>query len=101
LITLHDVYERGNDTVKAAVLAFGARHPVRSDSPDAGADWKKAERHFTHVIETIMGSAAPPPPQSMEGPVRRAENAAIAFLLAANARPDYRCPICVQQRRPL
>ncbi|MEU9989204.1 hypothetical protein AB0E10_20900 [Streptomyces sp. NPDC048045] len=97
MITLHDVYEQGNDTVRAAVLAFGARHLTILDD---GPDWKQAEKHFTSVVETIMGSSAPPPPGSTEGPVRRAENAAIGFLLAANSQPNYRCPICVKQRRP-
>ncbi|MDG9703265.1 hypothetical protein [Streptomyces sp. DH37] len=100
MITLHDVYEQGNDTVRAAVLAFGTRHPVGPDGPDAEPDWKQAERCFTRIIETIMGSAAPPPPGSTDGPVRRAENSAVGFLLAANTRPDYRCPICVKRQRP-
>ncbi|MEU2565095.1 hypothetical protein ABZ626_38090, partial [Streptomyces longispororuber] len=28
MITLHDAYEQGNDTVKAPVQAFGALHPT-------------------------------------------------------------------------
>ncbi|PKV82852.1 hypothetical protein [Streptomyces sp. TLI_146] len=98
MITLHDVYEQGNDAVKAAVQSFGARHSRSPGVPDIEPDWKEAERHFTNIIETIMGSAAPPPPGSADGPVRRAENAAIGFLLAARVRGDYRCPICAKRQ---
>ncbi|MDG9709597.1 hypothetical protein [Streptomyces sp. DH10] len=100
MITLHDVFEQGSDTVKAAVLAFGTRHPVAPGGLVTEPDWKQAEKHFTLVIETIMGSATPPPPGSTDGAVHQAENAAIGFLLAANARSDYRCPICVKRQRP-
>lgn len=100
MITLHDVYEEGTDTVKAAVLAFGTRHPASPGGPDTEPDWKQAERHFTNIVETIMGSTASPPSGSTDSPVRRAENAAIGFLLAVNTRPDYRCPICVKRQGP-
>ncbi|TWV41873.1 hypothetical protein FRZ03_20535 [Streptomyces misionensis] len=96
MITLHDVFQRGNDRVKAAVMAFGARHPISLADPESEPDWKKAEKHFTYLIEMIMGSAALPSPGSADGPVRRAENAAVGFLLAVNVQPDYRCPICVK-----
>ncbi|MGW2748102.1 hypothetical protein [Streptomyces sp. NPDC001450] len=100
MISLHDVYEQGSDAVKAAVLAFGARHRPDGASPDAEPDWKCAEMHFTYLIEVIMGTAAPPQ-SGAAAAVRQAENAAIDFLLAVNNRPDYRCPICVKrQRRP-
>lgn len=98
MITLHDLYEQdGQGAVREAVVAFGARHPLRSGDPDSGTDWKWAERHFTCLIETIMGAAAPPPPGRGDGTVRRAENAAVGFLLAAGTRADYRCPICVKR----
>ncbi|WP_225823868.1 hypothetical protein [Streptomyces naphthomycinicus] len=96
MITLHDVFQQGNDRVRAAVLAFGTRHPADFASPDSEPNWKKAEKHFTHIIEMIMGSAVLPPPDSADGPVRRAENAAVGFLLAVNVQPNYRCPICVK-----
>ncbi|MCX5250327.1 hypothetical protein OG895_34825 [Streptomyces sp. NBC_00201] len=97
MITLHDVYEQGSDAVKAAVLAFGDRHRPRDASPDAEPDWKRAEKHFTSLIEVIMGTAAPLQ-DSAADTVRRAENEAIGFLLAVNNHPDYRCPICVKQQ---
>ncbi|GGQ49839.1 hypothetical protein ACFFKE_08680 [Streptomyces mutabilis] len=98
MITLYDVYEEGSDAVKDAVLAFGARHPSIGGA-DAEPDWKTAEKHFTQVIETIMGSASPLSPGSTDGAVRRAENAAIGFLLAIATRSDFRCPICVKRRQ--
>ncbi len=98
MITLYDVNEQGNDAVKDAVLAFGARHPGIGDA-DAEPDWKTAEKHFTQVIETIMGSTLPPSPGSTDGAVRRAENAAIGFLLAIATHTDFRCPICVKRRQ--
>ncbi|MFI6864346.1 hypothetical protein ACIBKZ_31385 [Streptomyces sp. NPDC050421] len=95
MITLHEVHEKGSEAVKAAVLAFGARHPFGN----AGPDWKWAEKHFTYLIEAIMGPATPP--QVGAAPtVRRAENEAIGFLLAVNSQPNYRCPICVMRQRP-
>ncbi|WP_261958446.1 DUF6313 family protein [Streptomyces nigrescens] len=96
VITLHDVYEQGSEAVKAAVLAYGARHPL--DGADAEPDWSWAEKHFTYLIEAIMGTAAPPQ-DSAAATVRRAKNEAIGFLLAVNTRPDYRCPICVKRQR--
>lgn len=30
MITLHDVHKQGSEAVKAAVLAFGARHPLNN-----------------------------------------------------------------------
>jgi hypothetical protein len=104
VITLHDVYEEGSDAVKEAVAAFGIRHPVNPDDPDSEANWRVAELHFTRIIETIMRSAAPHPVYGStdDGPVHRAENAAVGFLLAVNTtEPDYRCPICVKRRQPL
>ncbi|WP_030019386.1 hypothetical protein [Streptomyces monomycini] len=99
MITLHDLYEQDDQgAVREAVVAFGARHLLRSGEPDAGPDWKWAERHFTCLIETIMGAAAPPAPGSGKPVVRRAENAAVGFLLAVSSQPDYRCPICVKQQ---
>jgi hypothetical protein len=95
VITLHEVHEQGSEAVKAAVLAFGARHPL----DDAEPDWKRAEKHFTYLIEAIMGTATPPR-TGATATVHRAENEAIGFLLAVNNRPNYRCPICVKQQRP-
>ncbi|MCX5357354.1 hypothetical protein OG864_00980 [Streptomyces sp. NBC_00124] len=99
MITLHEVHEQGSEAVKAAVLAFGARHRPNGAGPDAEPDWKWAEKHFTYLIEDIMGSATPPQ-ASAAATVRRAENEVIGFLLAVNNRPDYRCPICVKRQRP-
>ncbi|MEU5958774.1 hypothetical protein [Streptomyces sp. NPDC047525] len=100
MITLHEVYEQGSDTVKAAVTAFGARHPLRrGDGPNPEPDWKWAEKHFTYLIESIMGPAAPPQFGDTDI-VRRAENEAIGFLLAVNTQRNYRCPICRKQKRP-
>ena len=99
MITLHEVHEQGSEAVKAAVLAFGTRHPLDRAAPDAEPDWGQAEKHFTHLIEAIMGTAVPP----QTGPaatVRWAENEAIGFLLAVNTRPNYRCPICNKRQRP-
>ncbi|MFF0398882.1 DUF6313 family protein [Streptomyces sp. NPDC005248] len=99
VITLHEVHEQGSEAVKAAVLAFGARHPLNGLS--AEPDWGWAEKHFTSLIETIMGTAAPLQ-DSAAATVHRAKNEAIGFLLAVNTRPDYHCPICVKrQRHPL
>ncbi|MEU1408486.1 hypothetical protein ABZ471_40395 [Streptomyces sp. NPDC005728] len=98
MITLHDAYKEGSEAVKAAVLSFGARHPLNGS--DAEPDWKRAERHFTYLIEDIMGTAAPPQ-DSAAVTVHRAENEALGFLLAVNTRPDYRCPICVKRQRHL
>jgi hypothetical protein len=96
VITLHDVYERGGEDVQAAVRAFGARHPLDYATEP---DWKTAERHFTSLIETIMGAASPPQHSPAET-VLRAQNEAIGFLLAVSVLPDYRCPICVLRRGP-
>ncbi|MFE6808614.1 hypothetical protein ACFVEN_44225 [Streptomyces sp. NPDC057681] len=102
MITLHDLHEEGNDRVADAVLAFGARHPLKPGQPDAEPDWARAEKHFTRLIEVIMGEAAPPPrDDSWDGLVRRAENEARQLLLTLNTVPGYRCPICVKQRRLL
>lgn len=98
MITLHEVYEQGSNAVKAAVMAFGARHLVEGAAPGAEPDWKKAEQHFTCLIEVIMGTATPPKSGTW-ATVRRAEGEAVAFLLAVNNRADYRCPICVKQER--
>ncbi|MFE7115535.1 hypothetical protein ACFU99_08945 [Streptomyces sp. NPDC057654] len=95
MITLHDVYKQGSETVKAAVLAFGARHPLDDTEPD----WNRTEEHFTYLIEEIMGQAAPRHERAAATIVRRAEHEAVNFLLAVNNRPDYRCPICVKRRR--
>ncbi|MFG2948352.1 hypothetical protein [Streptomyces adustus] len=70
MITLHDVYERDSDEVKAAVLAFGALHVARAGSPDSEPDWKQAEKHFTLVIEEIMGAGAHPSVGTMDGRIR-------------------------------
>ncbi|MER0484604.1 hypothetical protein ABR737_40835 [Streptomyces sp. Edi2] len=96
MITLHEVHEQGSEAVRAAVLAFGARHPL--DGPGAEPDWSWAEKHFTYLIEAIMGTAAPPQ-NSAAAIVRRTKNEAIGFLLAVNTRPNYRCPICVKRQR--
>lgn len=98
MITLHEVYKQGSDAVKAAVLAFGARHPTDGGAADAEPDWKAAERHFTHLIEVIMGTATPLQTGST-ATVQRAEREAVALLLAVNNRADYRCPICVKRQR--
>lgn len=100
MITLHDVHEKGSDAVKAAVLAFGARHRPDGAGPDAEPDWSWAERHFTHLVETIMGTASPTS-TGTAAIVHRAENAAVGFLLAVNNRPDYRCPVCARRQGPL
>ncbi|MFJ8770152.1 hypothetical protein [Streptomyces clavifer] len=98
MITLHDVYEQGNDAVKEAVRAFGARHPLTTDTSATEPDWKAAEKHFTHLIEVIMGTAAPAQPDT-SAMIRLAENAAVQLLLALHTQPHYRCPICVKRRR--
>ncbi|MFD7875887.1 hypothetical protein ACFV5G_17595 [Streptomyces sp. NPDC059766] len=98
MISLHDVYVQGSDAVKAAVITFGTRHPANHGDPISEPDWKQAEKHFTYLIEDIMGTAVPPQ-ASAAATVRRAENAAIDFLLAVNNRPNYRCPICVKRQR--
>jgi hypothetical protein len=99
VITLHEVYEQGSNNVKAAVRSFGARHPVSGVVPDAEPNWKEAERHFTQLIEVIMGNAAPLPTGTADT-VRQAEREAVAFLLAVDNAARYRCPICVKQRSP-
>ncbi|MFJ8636429.1 hypothetical protein [Streptomyces sp. NPDC093568] len=99
MITLHEVHEEGSEAVKAAVLAFGARHPLDGAGPDAQPDWKWAERHFTQLIMVIMGTAKPPQTR-VTATVRRAETEAIGFLLAVSNRPNYLCPICVMRQRP-
>ncbi|MFH8775975.1 MULTISPECIES: hypothetical protein [unclassified Streptomyces] len=98
MITLHEVYEQGNEAVKEAVRAFGARHPLGPARSDAEPDWKTAEKHFTHVIEVIMGTAALAEPDTV-GTVRRAENVAVQLLLTLHTVRGYRCPICVKKRR--
>ncbi|MGW5931896.1 hypothetical protein ACWF2L_37515 [Streptomyces anulatus] len=92
MISLHEVHKYGSDAVKAAVLAFGARHRPDGAEPD----WKRAEKHFTYLIEIIMGEAGPL--EAGAGAVLQAENAAIDFLLAVNNRSDYRCPICIKRQ---
>ncbi|MET7683735.1 hypothetical protein [Streptomyces sp. NPDC005423] len=99
MITLHEVHEQGSEAVKAAVLAFGARHLRDGAGPDTEPDWKRAEKHFTYLIETIMGLATPPK-TGAAATVRQTENAAINLLLAVNNQPHYRCPICVKRQRP-
>ncbi|MBL1112766.1 hypothetical protein JK364_10210 [Streptomyces sp. 110] len=99
MITLHDVHKQGSEAVKAAVLAFGARHPRNDAAPDAEPDWDQAERHFTRLIETIMGGVALPK-DSLSATVKRAENEAIHFLLSVSNLPDYRCPICIRRQNP-
>ncbi|MFJ6901910.1 hypothetical protein [Streptomyces hokutonensis] len=94
MISLHEVHEQGGETVKAAVLAFGARH---GDASGPVPRWEQAEKHFTYLIETIMGTAAPPQ-TGIAATVRWAENEAIGFLLAVNNRPDYRCPFCIERQ---
>ncbi|MFI1840378.1 hypothetical protein [Streptomyces olivaceoviridis] len=102
MITLHDLYKEGNDGVKEAVQAFGARHPLKPDQPDAEPDWARAEKHFTRLIEVLMGEAAPSPlSKSRDGRVRRAENEARDLLLNLSTVAGYLYPICVKQRRPL
>ncbi|GAA3543593.1 hypothetical protein [Streptomyces osmaniensis] len=96
MITLYDVYKQGSDAVKAAVVAFGARHPSSSDGTVTEPDWGQAEKHFTAVIETVMPAVTPSTNGTAEGRVRRAENAAIDLLLAVKDLP--RCPICVKRQ---
>ncbi|MGW3910520.1 hypothetical protein ACWEBX_03195 [Streptomyces sp. NPDC005070] len=96
MITLHEVYGQGSDAVKAAVRSFGARHPVADADPDSEPDWKKAEQHFTDLIEVIMGASASPFTGTADI-VRRAEREAVGFLLAVDGHASYRCPICVKQ----
>lgn len=97
MISLHEVYERGNETVRGAVQAFGDRHgPATAGHADP--DWSQAETHFTQLIEMIMGSDFSER-TDIKGIVRRAENEAVQLLLALHTVPDYRCPICVKQRR--
>jgi hypothetical protein len=100
VITLHEVYEQGSDAVKAAVRSFGGRHPVAGADPDAEPDWKKAEQHFTHLIEVIMGASASPFTGAADI-VRRAEREAVGFLLAVDDPAGCRCPVCVKQQRSL
>ncbi|MEU6655957.1 hypothetical protein ABZ904_43025 [Streptomyces sp. NPDC046900] len=95
MISLHEVFERGTDAVKSAVLAFGARHLPDAVGLNTEPDWKQAEKHFTQLIEVIMGSAATRQP-GVAATVRRAENEAIGLLLAFNTVPNYRCPICIK-----
>ncbi|MFE6838575.1 hypothetical protein ACFVFI_27515 [Streptomyces sp. NPDC057705] len=98
MISLHDLYEEGTEAVKEAVRSFGARHPLTVGG--AEPDWKVAEKHFTHLIEVIMGTAAPAPAQTVAAAsIRRAENEAVQLLLALHPVPDYRCPICVKRGR--
>jgi hypothetical protein len=98
VITLHEVHKQDSGDVKAAVVAFGARHPFDGAGPDAEPDWKWAEKHFTRLIEVIMGTAALAQGRGTDT-VHRAENEAVQLLLTLNTVPDYRCPICVKQRR--
>ena len=92
--TLHEVYEQGNDTVKAAIATFGSLHPVDA-SPGCEPDWKQSEKHFVQLVEAIMKNVSPTSGNGAAETVRRAENAVIGFLLAVE--PGYRCPICVRQ----
>ncbi|MFF5304852.1 hypothetical protein ACFY5F_36390 [Streptomyces sp. NPDC013161] len=98
MITLHEVYEQGTEPVRQAVQAFGDRHPLTPADANAEPDWKTAEKHFTHLVEVIMGTAALRQPHPA-GTIRRAENEAVQLLLTLNTVPNYRCPICVKQRR--
>lgn len=98
MITLHEVYERGSVSVKAAVLSFGARH-LHDAASGPEPDWKTAERHFTCLIERIMGNTMPQQP-GVAAIVRQAERHAVDFLLAVNNHPDYRCPMCVTRQLP-
>ena len=100
MITLHQVFEQGTEAVKDAVLAFGARHPLAASPADSEPDWKTAEKHFTHLIEVIMGTTALAQPDSA-GTIRRAENEAVQLLLVLATLPNYRCPICVKRRKDL
>jgi hypothetical protein len=97
--TLHEVYEEGGDELKAAIAAFGARHPTDAE-PGCEPDWKQAQKHFVQLVETIMKDVPPPPHIDAAGTVRRAEDAAIGFLLAVHQRRGYRCPVCVLQGLP-
>ncbi|MYW67134.1 hypothetical protein GTY65_24145 [Streptomyces sp. SID8379] len=96
MISLHEVYERGNEAVKGAVRAFGDRHGPAS-AANSAPDWNGAERHFTQLIEVIM-AAATPAQTDIKGIIRRAENEAVQLLLALHTLPDYRCPICVKRQ---
>lgn len=96
MISLHDLYEEGTEAVKEAVQSFGARHSLAFGR--AEPDWKVAEKHFTHLIEVIMGTAAPARADTAAS-IRRAENEAVQLLLALHPVPDYRCPICVMRGR--
>ncbi|MFJ3673382.1 hypothetical protein ACIPSE_43725 [Streptomyces sp. NPDC090106] len=101
MITLHDAYDRGSDDLKAAIRAFAARHPSAGTSAsgtEPEPDWKTAEKHFIQLTEVIMGAAIPEQPDR-NGIVRRAEQEALALLLAVNNRPDFRCPICAMPYR--
>ncbi|MFF3257866.1 hypothetical protein ACFYWO_01675 [Streptomyces sp. NPDC002932] len=98
MITLHDVHKQGSESVKTAVLMFGARHPLNNTIRDAGTDWDQAEQHFTLLAETIMGAATAQ--DGAAATVRRAENEAINFLLAVSNLSNYRCPICVRRQAP-
>ncbi|WP_405192774.1 hypothetical protein [Streptomyces anulatus] len=96
MITLHDVHKQGSEAVKAAVLAFGARHPLNNTGRGAGPDWHQAEQHFTRLIEIIMGAASLQ--DRAAAAVQRAENEAVHFLLSVSNVPGYRCPICVRRQ---
>ncbi|MET8129593.1 hypothetical protein ABZV67_38830 [Streptomyces sp. NPDC005065] len=98
MITLHEAHKQNSEAVKTAVLAFGARHPFDGAGPDGEPDWKWAEKHFTRLIEVIMGTAALAQTRGTDT-VHRAENEAVQLLLTLNTVPRYRCPICVKQQR--
>ncbi|MFD5430373.1 hypothetical protein, partial [Streptomyces sp. NPDC127084] len=91
-------YEQGTETVRQAIQAFGDRHPLTPADANADPDWKIAEKHFTHLVEVIMGTAALGQ-SNAAGTIRRAENEAVQLLLTLNTVPNYRCPICVKQQR--
>lgn len=99
MITLHDVHKEGSEAVKAAVVAFGARHPMNHTGRGPGPDWHQAEQHFTRLIEIIMGAASLQ--DRAAAAVQRAENEAVHFLLSVSDVPGYRCPICVRRQAPV
>ncbi|MFH9264888.1 hypothetical protein ACH4KN_11590 [Streptomyces sp. NPDC017546] len=99
MITLHDVHKQGSEAVKAAVMAFGARHPLDRTVQPADPNWHLAEQHFTRLIEIIMGAASLRDRAATA--VQRAENEAVHFLLSVSDVPGYRCPICVRHQTPV
>ncbi|MEU5462163.1 pentapeptide repeat-containing protein [Streptomyces althioticus] len=87
MITLHMLRAQGSASVRAAVLAFEARHTLGDAEPDR----KRAERHFAELIEVIAAA----------GPSTAAGHEAVHLLLAIGDLPGHRCPVCVRPQSRL